>query len=674
MEMMNEFPTIAESLSRSENVSDSENDNNTPVRNVNVNDYNSTPDRKEIDNGSNKHVNASNRIKNNNNKLGENTLDKEGAKLKTYVTIICENMVNNKLKLIPTGVNDGREVVMFDDEILKEGIKKWQLTLCGHFVGYRMSYAELRYNLGRMWGRYGLIDIATQNDMFLFKFRDEEGLNFILESGPWMVNNKPLFIQKWNTGVIMDKKEPKTLPLWFKLYFVPIEAWTVNGIRAIASSLGKPLIMDKTTTRMCSEGRGRVGYARVLVEVQADKEFKDKIKICYKSSKNQCGFSKFVEVEYSWKPPRCSVCNVFGHHDNKCGQVHRNYNDEIDGKTQKSNGFEPVGKPFGRPRQNRLDGKRGQTKEGFKGAQGNNNVRGVRNNNKQAKFEFRPVKRVTSKDPSNEDGIRSKISSGNNERDESISPKASWKIIDDDIKELKKNANKYSVLEELCDTELSENHIPTATEIIDKYVKCQRQPSLEESKNWTSEMFKYFKEQWEKITRMGIWMKKILNAEIKITAWNVRGMCNKETQKEVKKFICDEKLSICATLETHIKPKQIDRISSKVFGRWSWISNMNESHRGCRIIVAWNPKDVSINLLHSSSQSILCLIKTLTSKQGSSDVSFMRLMMEDLNTEDHSKGGSCKSADMIDFQDCIENIEIEDLKSCGMHYTWIKSR
>ncbi|GKA01095.1 RNA-directed DNA polymerase, eukaryota, reverse transcriptase zinc-binding domain protein [Tanacetum coccineum] len=43
-------------------------------------------------------------------------------------------------------------------------------------------------------------------------------------------------------------------------------AWTVNGISAIASSLGKPLIIDKTTTRMCTESTGRVGYARVLVE------------------------------------------------------------------------------------------------------------------------------------------------------------------------------------------------------------------------------------------------------------------------------------------------------------------------------------------------------------------------------------------------------------------------
>ncbi|GKF66938.1 RNA-directed DNA polymerase, eukaryota, reverse transcriptase zinc-binding domain protein, partial [Tanacetum coccineum] len=33
-----------------------------------------------------------------------------------------------------------------------------------------------------------------------------------------------------------------------------------------------------------------------------------------------------------------------------------------------------------------------------------------------------------------------------------------------------------------------------------------------------------------------------------------------------------------------------------------------------------------------------------------------------------------KTTDMTDFQECIEKIEIEDVKSCGNHFTWIKRR
>lgn len=57
--------------------------------------------------------------------------------------------------------------------------------------------------------------------------------------------------------------------MWVKLFNVPLEAWSINGISAIASSLGKPIIMDNATAKMCNEGIGMINYARVLIEVDA---------------------------------------------------------------------------------------------------------------------------------------------------------------------------------------------------------------------------------------------------------------------------------------------------------------------------------------------------------------------------------------------------------------------
>ncbi|GJX71997.1 RNA-directed DNA polymerase, eukaryota, reverse transcriptase zinc-binding domain protein [Tanacetum coccineum] len=705
-EMMNDFPTIAESLNRTDTVSHDESNTSTPVRVEIVNHC--TPV-----NGSTEHVIDCTQT-NCKNTIEKSDCAKDDVVLKSFVNTVCENVVDNKLILIHTGTNDGREVVVFDDEILKDGVKKWQMTLCGHFVGYRMKYAELKYNLSRMWGKHRLSDIVTQNDMFLFKFRNEEGMNQVLENRPWMVNNKPLFIQKWNTGVIMDNKEPKVIPLWVKLYSVPIEAWTVNGISAIASSLGKPLIMDKTTTRICNEGKGRIGYARVLVEMQAEKEFKEKIEICYRSSDNQGkGFSKFVEVEYSWKPPVCGKCKVFGHSENKCGKTHENISvgNGVRGPGFNGNGI--VRNNFRGAKQIRNESKSVKNKEGNKEDCVEHHVKGFGKNIRQTRFEFRPVNKGGVKEASKGDTQNS----GNNDRVESRGKNTSWRINEDNMKELKKSANKFSTLEDLGDTELNKGFRPNDIEIVDKYVKYLRQPTLEESKDWTNEMFKYFKDQWEMKCKDGyldeedvceedyglasIITKNVVNGK---NAWNVRGMCNKETQKEVKRFICDERLSVCATLETHIKPKQIDRISSKVFGRWSWFSNINESIRGCRIIVAWNPEDVSITQVHCSKQSILCTIETITSKikffccftyaantrRERKDLwkdlyRYKRIVNDNpwilmgdwnvsLNIEDHSEGGSCKTTDMTDFQECIEKIEIEDVKSCGNHFTWIKSR
>ncbi|GKD71847.1 zinc knuckle CX2CX4HX4C containing protein [Tanacetum coccineum] len=89
---------------------------------------------------------------------------------------------------------------------------------------------------------------------------------------------KVLFDEEIDPEIGMEKLKHKTLPIWVKLVNIPIEGWSMEGINALASSLGKPNIMDAITTYMCQFGVGRTDYARVLVEIKAKK---DAIKIEY---------------------------------------------------------------------------------------------------------------------------------------------------------------------------------------------------------------------------------------------------------------------------------------------------------------------------------------------------------------------------------------------------------
>ncbi|GJY49428.1 hypothetical protein Tco_0439384 [Tanacetum coccineum] len=95
-----------------------------------------------------------------------------------------------------------------------------------------MGFNEARYHIRRMWNRLGLRDVIAENGVFYFRFQDEEGIN--------------------------------------------------RGINALASSIGKPVIMDEVTTKLCVTGVGRIGFARVLVEIDVEKGIKDKIEIMYK--------------------------------------------------------------------------------------------------------------------------------------------------------------------------------------------------------------------------------------------------------------------------------------------------------------------------------------------------------------------------------------------------------
>ncbi|GKB76178.1 ATPase, F1/V1/A1 complex, alpha/beta subunit [Tanacetum coccineum] len=55
-------------------------------------------------------------------------------------------------------------------------------------------------------GRYGLKEIVDNaNGCWFFKFGYEEGMNNVVEMSPWMVNGKPLMVQKWNPDIGMEK-------------------------------------------------------------------------------------------------------------------------------------------------------------------------------------------------------------------------------------------------------------------------------------------------------------------------------------------------------------------------------------------------------------------------------------------------------------------------------------
>lgn len=47
--------------------------------------------------------------------------------------------------------DDGNEVVIFHDEMVKIVSAKWSLTVVGYFVRCKMTVHELRCHLRRMW-------------------------------------------------------------------------------------------------------------------------------------------------------------------------------------------------------------------------------------------------------------------------------------------------------------------------------------------------------------------------------------------------------------------------------------------------------------------------------------------------------------------------------------------
>ncbi|GJW02173.1 zinc knuckle CX2CX4HX4C containing protein [Tanacetum coccineum] len=128
-----------------------------------------------------------------NNEKKENVI---GTLLRKFSDVVNDNKIDNKLEVISTVIDaNGNEVVEMNDEMIEIGCHKWQKTACGFFVGCHVTYNEARYHLKRMWNKFGFINLnINEGGVFLFKFHDEGAMDKVVRNGPWMVNNKPLFV------------------------------------------------------------------------------------------------------------------------------------------------------------------------------------------------------------------------------------------------------------------------------------------------------------------------------------------------------------------------------------------------------------------------------------------------------------------------------------------------
>nr|GFA38594.1 RNA-directed DNA polymerase, eukaryota, reverse transcriptase zinc-binding domain protein [Tanacetum cinerariifolium] len=149
---------------------------------------------------------------------------------------------------------------------------------------------------------------------------------------------------------------------------------------------------------------------------------------------------------------------------------------------------------------------------------------------------------------------------------------------------------------------------------------------------------------------------------------------------------------IQSILETNVEAHKLQKVCAKTFSGWSWASNIDHSPNGCRIVVALNDSVVNVMVLHSSRQSMLCLIESIPNKvkvfcsfvyavnslewKGEMYGIFLCmaknitanhpwLIMGHFNVtfkcNEHSFGGSTITSDMQEFINCVNTIEVEDI-------------
>ncbi|GJW83315.1 hypothetical protein Tco_0156460 [Tanacetum coccineum] len=158
-----------------------------------------------------------------------------------------------------------------------------------------MAFPVVEYYVKNNWNKYGLKRIMMNaKGFFFFQFNTRDGLDDVLEGGPWMIRNSPIILKEWTMKTSLHKEELTSIPVWVKFHDVPIQIFEEEGISLIATYIGKPIMLDSFTSSM---------RTLLLVFLITDGP----------------GFSKEnIRVEYEWKPSRCPNCNIFGHTSESC--------------------------------------------------------------------------------------------------------------------------------------------------------------------------------------------------------------------------------------------------------------------------------------------------------------------------------------------------------------------
>jgi hypothetical protein len=107
------------------------------------------------------------------------------------------------------------------------------------------------------------------NGFFLFQFLLGENGSKVLEGGPWLIGGRVFILKKWERGLDVRKDLLQSVPMRVRFPQLGLHLWSSNIIGRIASTIGKPLYMEKQTYT-----KSPLVFARVCIEVnRAKKQF-----------------------------------------------------------------------------------------------------------------------------------------------------------------------------------------------------------------------------------------------------------------------------------------------------------------------------------------------------------------------------------------------------------------
>eukprot|EP00253_Pinus_taeda_P028296 PITA_28296 len=135
---------------------------------------------------------------------------------------------------------------------------------------------------------------------YTFLFESKADKDLIFRNGPYFMDSRGLYLNKWTPDFDPELDIPYAVPVWVRLPHLPLHCWGDESVKAIGNAVGK--YIDRS-------------------------EPKDNMQACI--------------------PFKCKVCHEYGHFANRCTKITNIENEEHDGHWEpiKKNKSNPPSKP-----------------------------------------------------------------------------------------------------------------------------------------------------------------------------------------------------------------------------------------------------------------------------------------------------------------------------------------
>ncbi|KAJ9563335.1 hypothetical protein OSB04_008495 [Centaurea solstitialis] len=637
---------------------------------------------------------------------------KEGNDKHSFASVVGKSS-SDALSYFPLE-NKVHSRVVLPLELAKEAMKLHHATLYGYFLGPRVPFPVVEGYVKNLWSKFGFVKaMMNNNGVMFFKFNDLGGCSQVIANGPLMIRGAPMFVAQWDPLKGLTKPVHNSCPLWVKLHNVPLVAFNKEGISRIASALGVPQQMDACTTSMCDKAWGRPGFAKVLVEVWAVGDLKREVEVVIPSLSGNGESSVKVKVEYVWEPSQCSHCLVFGHKVSACAKAVAVKNKMAKGGKVDDEGFITVERKQWRPKGVDKPTSSGVVKEAVLDP-----PVGTAKLTSLNTLEKPILEEVSKGDPpivDVDDDVNMEVpvvieasSVSDLEKDKGVKdsgiPEFTLPTNTDYVtttrgvpghpfrQSVGSTVKNYTARSGVFIASSGPSTVGGSANAFSPLANLGDAEEHPKKNKGSAERSNSGGKQSRGVPRDG---KGGIRA-----CWNIRGLNAPDKQREVKSFVRVNDINFFAILESHLSCDALSSVVNNVFGRWSWVSNQSVSLHGTRIIMAWNSAVMDIMIIETHAQFIHCEVRLrgvvqpwfCTVVYGANNSILRRqlwsglrkfraimgnqpwVIMGDFNAmlfpHDALGGVSRRNVDMLEFFDCVEDIEVFDVRYTGIQHTW----